>query len=42
MSYANEYQRSLGDPEGFWREQAQALPWFEFPPTIVDQDAEGA
>ena len=38
MSYATEYQRSLIDPEGFWREQAQALPWFEFPSTILSRD----
>ena len=41
MSYANEYQRSLRDPEGFWREQAEALPWYEFPDTILDQDSQG-
>ncbi|MEZ5558902.1 MAG: AMP-binding protein [Pseudomonadales bacterium] len=42
MSYASEYQRSLTDPEGFWREKAQLLPWFEFPRTILDQDENGA
>ncbi|MFV2089854.1 MAG: propionyl-CoA synthetase [Pseudomonadales bacterium] len=42
MSYASEYERSLTDPEGFWREQARALPWIEFPTTILDQDANGA
>ena len=41
MSYAHEYQRSLADPEGFWREQAQALPWFDFPDTILDRDPRG-
>ncbi|MFB3104087.1 MAG: AMP-binding protein, partial [Pseudomonadales bacterium] len=42
MSYAQEYQRSLTDPEGFWREKAELLPWFEFPETILDQDPNGA
>jgi propionyl-CoA synthetase len=42
MSYSSEYQRSLLDPEGFWMEQAQGLPWVEFPPTILDQDPNGA
>jgi acyl-coenzyme A synthetase/AMP-(fatty) acid ligase len=42
MSYAAQYQRSLSDPEGFWREQAEALPWFTFPPTILDRDSQGA
>jgi len=42
MSYATEYQRSLTDPEGFWREQAEALPWYEFPSTILSQDENGA
>jgi len=42
MSYAQEYQRSLTDPEGFWREKAELLPWFEFPKTILDQDPNGA
>ena len=40
--YAEAYRRSLEDSEGFWREQAQALDWFEFPPTILDRDDNGA
>jgi acyl-coenzyme A synthetase/AMP-(fatty) acid ligase len=44
MSYATEYQRSLTDPEGFWSERAQALPWFESPDPerILSQDENGA
>jgi propionyl-CoA synthetase len=38
MSYAEVYRRSIDDPEGFWRERAEELPWIEFPPTILDQD----
>ncbi|MBK8453501.1 MAG: propionyl-CoA synthetase [Thiofilum sp.] len=41
MSYQAEYQRSMNDPEGFWREKAQALPWFKFPETILSQDSDG-
>lgn len=42
MTYASEYRRSIDDPEGFWREQAQAIEWFDFPPTILDHDPNGA
>ena len=42
MNYAQEYQRSLTDPEGFWRDKAAELPWFEFPDTILSQDGNGA
>lgn len=41
MSYASEYQRSLTDPEGFWQEQAEALPWFEPPRKILSRDENG-
>ncbi len=41
MSYASVYQRSLTDPEGFWREQAEALPWFEPPKQILGRDDNG-
>ncbi len=41
MSYAEEYRHSLTDPEGFWSEQARALPWFTFPERILDQDENG-
>jgi acyl-coenzyme A synthetase/AMP-(fatty) acid ligase len=42
MSYAEEYRRSLADPEGFWREQAEALPWVKFPEQILGRDERGA
>ncbi len=41
MSYQAEYQRSLEDPETFWAEQAQALPWKTLPRQIVSQDGNG-
>lgn len=35
MTYQEEYQRSLNDPEGFWKEQAKTLHWNVFPQTIL-------
>ena len=42
MGYAEIYQASLTDPEGFWGEQAEQIPWFEAPHSILDQDDNGA
>ena len=42
MGYAEEYQRSLTDPTGFWSDQAQLIPWSKTPETILDQDSNGA
>src|SRR4030067_317091 len=41
MSYQTEYDRSMNDPEGFWRKQAEALEWFRFPQRILTRDADG-
>jgi len=41
MSYQTEYDRSMQDPEGFWRKQAEALDWFKFPQQILTRDADG-
>ena len=41
MTYESLYERSLSNPEGFWREQAQAIHWFKFPKTILSKDKEG-
>ncbi|WP_283743619.1 propionyl-CoA synthetase [Sideroxydans sp. CL21] len=41
MSYQAEYQRSMNDPEGFWRKQAEDLDWFKFPQQILTRDEEG-
>ena len=41
MSYQAEYQRSMNDPEGFWKEKAEALSWFKFPQKILSQDEHG-
>lgn len=34
--YRAMYERSLSDPEGFWREQASELHWFQAPQEIVE------
>lgn len=41
MSYQAEYQASKDDPEGFWKQKAQDLKWFEDPQTILSQDEDG-
>ena len=38
-AYQALYARSVEDPEGFWREQAQALHWFTPPQTILEWKA---
>jgi propionyl-CoA synthetase len=42
MSYRDEYQASVTDPEGFWRRQAAELSWFEPPGQALVQDADGS
>ena len=41
MSYAREYQRALDDPEGFWAEQAELIPWTTKPENILSKDGNG-
>jgi propionyl-CoA synthetase len=41
MSYKAEYDRSMNDPEGFWKEKAAALKWFKDPENILSQDEHG-
>lgn len=41
MSYRAEYQRSMDDPEKFWKEKAEALAWFKFPQNILSKDDDG-
>ncbi len=41
MRYQTEFDRSMHDPEGFWRDQAKQLPWFKFPEQILKTDAQG-
>jgi len=30
MSYQQEYQASIEDPESFWAEKVKLVPWFLF------------
>ena len=41
MDYQTIYDRSLANPEGFWREQAQTIHWFKFPENMLTKDEEG-
>lgn len=41
MNYNAFYQRSLKDPEGFWKEQAGVLEWYKRPQTILSKDKNG-
>ena len=40
MSYKEIYQRSIEDREGFWRDQAKELTWYQFPQTILSKTDE--
>ncbi|HSL83201.1 MAG TPA: acetyl-coenzyme A synthetase N-terminal domain-containing protein, partial [Thermoanaerobaculia bacterium] len=37
-TYRELYRRSLADPEGFWRDQAELLTWFHPFHTVLDAD----
>ena len=41
MSYADEYQRSIEEPQVFWAEKAEALAWYKKPKQILSQDENG-
>ncbi len=41
MSYKQEYQHSVDNPEEFWREKASVLAWFKPPQTILANDDNG-
>nr|WP_298415566.1 propionyl-CoA synthetase [uncultured Halomonas sp.] len=34
-TYQSEFQQSIQHPEAFWAEQAQRIPWFKSPQTIL-------
>jgi propionyl-CoA synthetase len=38
--YAAAYERSINDPEGFWREAAAAIDWTRPPERILDRERE--
>lgn len=41
MTYNEAYQQSIENKEEFWKQQAQAIDWFEFPETILSQNEKG-
>ena len=41
LAYEQAYRASLNDPEGFWRKAAEDIDWFEFPPVVASQHANG-
>src|SRR5947209_17317274 len=34
--YAEQFQRSLADPEGFWAEAAREIDWYRAPTAVLD------
>ncbi|WP_104204162.1 propionyl-CoA synthetase [Billgrantia saliphila] len=40
-TYKTEFQRSIDQPESFWAEQAQRIPWFTPPRQILEYDEQG-
>jgi len=41
MNYQELYQKSISQPEVFWREQSDAIEWFSKPSTILTEDQNG-
>ena len=41
MSYQQEYQASIDDPESFWAEKAKALSWYKHPEKTLSVDENG-
>ncbi len=35
--YAQEFQRSLADPEGFWADAAKDIDWYQAPAVVLDR-----
>jgi propionyl-CoA synthetase len=35
-AYADQFRRSLDDPQGFWGEAAKAVDWFQAPAVVLD------
>lgn len=40
-NYQQLYQQSIEDPLVFWRDQAKAINWFNFPPEILSKNDDG-
>ena len=41
MSYADEYRKSIEQPEAFWKEKAEAIEWSKVPTQILSKDENG-
>jgi propionyl-CoA synthetase len=41
VSYQKEFDAAKNNPEAFWKEQANALPWFKEPEKVLSQDEHG-
>ncbi len=41
MSYQQEYQASIDDPESFWAEKAKLLSWYKEPENVLSIDENG-
>lgn len=41
MSYANDFHRSIHEPEEFWLEEASRLAWFKKPERALSKDENG-
>jgi propionyl-CoA synthetase len=41
MSYQQEYQASINDPESFWAEKAKLLSWYKKPEKVLSVDENG-
>lgn len=41
MTYQEFYDRSMSEPEVFWKEQAEAVSWFKKPGQILSKDEDG-
>ncbi|MEM6486473.1 MAG: propionyl-CoA synthetase [Pseudomonadota bacterium] len=41
MSYDSLHADAAADPEGFWRQAALKIDWFEFPATVLSKDERG-
>ena len=39
MSYQQEYDRSISNPEVFWQEKSKDIHWFKSPETIISTDS---
>ena len=37
--YAEEFHRSLADPEGFWGDAARDIDWYQAPTVVLDRSS---